>query len=147
MSATEPLCHLIGIRSDVLSLMENSLLEAELFTRMYRGLKDVIRREYQNYFSLLRFNQTMENAMLETNFIRSVISDILSTEEYSLSGIACYTDTPEEVIHEVMMGMNSNPSLRFSRKIIELHRSVRPAVYQAIMEKIAREYQSSLKVV
>jgi len=82
----------------------------------------------------------MENMMIEAEFLRCVINDILSTEEYSLTGIAQHTDTPEDVVHEVITGNNRNPSFAFSRRIIELHRTVRPDVYQAIMKKIAGKY-------
>jgi hypothetical protein len=140
MTAMEPLCQLIDIHPNNLSHEENLIVEAELFTRICEELKEIIRAYYRDYFHLMKFNQLMENTMIEANFIRCVINDILATEEYSLSGIACYTDTPEDVIHEVIAGNNHNPSWLFSRKIIELHRSVRPEIYQAIMKKITANY-------
>jgi hypothetical protein len=82
----------------------------------------------------------MENGVMEDSLVRCVINDILSTEEYTLAGIACYTQTPEEVIYEVAMGQNTSPSALLLRKIIELHRSVRSDLYRAIMKKITDEY-------
>ena len=42
-----------------------------------------------------------------------------SMEAYSLQGIACYANVPEEIIYEVASGCNANPSLMLSRKIID----------------------------
>ena len=78
----------------------------------------------------------MENIMLEECLIKYIINDILSTEEYSLSGIAYYTNSPEDVIYEIAMGNNTNPSLFLSKKIIELHRSVRPYLYHELIKKV-----------
>ena len=77
---------------------------------------------------------------LEANLACFILKDILSTEEYNLSGIACYTNTHEDVIHEVIEGRNINPSATLFRRCIDLHRSVRRDLYQSIMKKIAAEY-------
>ena len=140
MPAMEPLCQMLGINSNELSKEENLILEAKLFTHVYEELKEIIKTQYKDYFQLMKFNKDMENKMIETEFLRCVINDILSTEEYSLPGIACYTNTPEDVIQEVIIGNNNNPSFVLSRRIIELHRTVRPDVYRAIIKKIIENY-------
>lgn len=140
MPAMEPLCQMLGINSNGLSKEENSILEAKLFTHIYEELKEIIKSHYKDYFQLMKLNKDMENNMIETEFLRCIINDILSTKEYSLPGIACYTNTPEEVIQEVIIGNNNNPSFAFSRRIIELHRTVRPDLYQAITKKIIENY-------
>lgn len=140
MPAIEPLCKLIGINPHLLSKEEYLILEADLFIRIYDELKEFFREQYKNYFSLMRFNIEMENAMLESNFARLIIRDILSTEEFTLVGIAQYTDTHEDVIDEVTAGRNTNPSVTFFRKIIEIHRMVRCDIYNVIIKKIAAEY-------
>jgi hypothetical protein len=140
MAAMDPLCHLIGINSKKFSKEENSLLEAELFIRICDELKEVFRQQYKNFFHLMKFNVTKEDAMLERNFIRLILKDILSTEEYTLQGIATYTDTHEDIIHELASGLNTKPLAACLRKVIELHRSVRRELYQAIGKKIAAEY-------
>jgi hypothetical protein len=85
----------------------------------------------------------MEIAMFEANFIRCIINDILSTEEYTLSGIAYYTETPEEIVYDIAIGHNTSPSANLLRKIIELHRSVRRDLYRSIVEKIISEYSAN----
>ena len=51
-----------------------------------------------------------------------------------------YSDTPEDVIQEVIDGRNIRPSAIFLWKIIELHRSVRRDLYDAIIKKIVNHY-------
>ena len=53
-----------------------------------------------------------------------------------------HTQIPEEVIYELAAGQNTNPSLKCIRKIIELHRNTRPALYHAIVKKIVDEHCS-----
>ncbi|MCC2667279.1 MAG: hypothetical protein K0S63_1195 [Gammaproteobacteria bacterium] len=140
MAAMEPLCQLLGVNPAVLTRGEILILEAELFIYICEALKEIIKAKYRNYFCVMKFNQHVENSMIEAEFIRCLINDILVTKEYSLLGIASYTNTPEDVVHEVATGNNKNPSLIFSRKVIELHRTVRPEIYQAIMKKVTTDY-------
>lgn len=140
MSAIEPLHRLIGINPHGLSGEECVLLEAELFYSICEELKEFFRNQYKEYFCLMKFTIDMENVMLEENFIRFVIRDILSTKEYTLEGIAHYVNIHEDVVHEMILGRNSNPSALLLRKTIELHRSVRGDLYNTIMKKITEKY-------
>jgi hypothetical protein len=140
MPAVELFCQTLGVKTNKLSKEEIFILEAELFIRLQEELKEVYRSEYKDYFRLMKFNQEMENAMFETNFLKFVINDILLTQEYSLEGIACYSQIPEEVICDLAAGLNTHPSLVVSRRIIDLHRSVRPDLYRNTLKKIAAEY-------
>jgi len=74
--------------------------------------------------------------MLENDLARLITRDILSSKEYNLTGLALYSDTPEDVIQEVIDGRNKRPSATFLWKIIELHRSVRRDLYNTIIQKI-----------
>lgn len=139
MAATELLCHLVGINPSKLSRNEIFLLEAELFARICEELKEIFRKQYIDYFRLMKFTIEEENTMLDANFVRLIIRDILSTEEYNPSGIAYYTNTHEDVIYEVVDGRNTNPSATLLRKSINLHRSVRRDLYHALMKKIANK--------
>ena len=140
MPATEPLCHLAGLNPAKLSKEENLIIEVELFTRIYEALREECIAKHKNYLPIIRFNTVTENEIMEAKVARDVVNDILSTEEYTLSGIACYTQTPEDVVYEVALGLNTNPSATFLRKIIELHRSIRRDLYSEIIKKIVTEY-------
>ncbi len=140
MAAMELLCHLVGINLSKLSREETLLLEAEFFARICEELKEVFRKQHRDYFRLMKFTIEKENMMLETNFVRLIIKDVLSTEEYNLQGVACYTDTHEDVVQEVIDGRNTSPSATLLRRSIDLHRSVRPDLYHSIVKKIVTEY-------
>jgi len=144
MSAIEPLCHLIGVDPNTLTKEENILLEIELFTRICEELMEVFREQNREYFRLMKFTIEKENKMLESKFIRSIIQDILSTQEYNLEGIAHYTDSHEDVIQEVYTGQNQSPSATLLRKIVELHRVVRYDLYMQITKKIISKYLAAV---
>lgn len=139
MPALEPLCHLAGINFHNLLKEERFILEADLFVYLHEELKETIKQQQKDYFRLLKINPKKENSMIEPNLIRCIINDILSTEEYSLPGIAYYTDFPEDIIFDIATGRNTNPSLLLAVKIIALHRSVRPKLYQGIFKKITKK--------
>lgn len=84
---------------------------------------------------MFKFNVELENIVMEVNFIRCLINDILNSEAYTLTGIACYTKTPEEVIQDLILSYKSSPVIAFARKLIELHKTVRPEIYQSIIRK------------
>jgi len=133
------------LRDDIkFSKHESTLLEVELFTRICEELKEIINVENRDYFRLLKINNEKGKFMIETNFIRCIIKDIISTEEYNLSGIACYTGAPEDTIYDVAIGGNNSPSFSLSQKIIDLHRTVRPQLYRSIINKIRNEDASDV---
>ena len=132
-----------GVNYSVLSKMEIILLETELFTRLCEELKNFFKvNRYENYFHLMNFDIEMENAIMETNYVRCVINDILASEEYSLAGIAYYTDKPQDVIIDLASGQNIDPSSSLLRKIMELHRSIRPELYHELIRKILTDILS-----
>ena len=130
----------MGVSTCKLSKEEIFILEAELFTCICEELKEFFRNHHRDYFRLMKFTIEQENAMLEINFIRLIMKDIVSSEEYTLEGIARYTDIHEDIVQEVFTGRNINPSAKLLRRIIELHRSIRRDLYNAIMKKIAIQY-------
>lgn len=136
MSMLEIMCQTIGIlKPRNISNEEALFLEADIFSHVYESLKSFFKTHYMNYFRVMKFNLEMENTMLESNFMRYLINDILLSEEYSLTGIAYYTQTPEEVIYDLATGLNLHPSLPLSKKIINLHRDIRPDLYRDIFKK------------
>jgi CTP:phosphocholine cytidylyltransferase-like protein len=144
MPATELLCNLIGISSSSLSREETLLIEADLYARVYKELTSLFRSLHSSYFQLMKFTQEMEETMLEETLARCVINDILSSEEYTLSGIAYYTQTPEDIVYDLAIGQNTCPSAKLLRRIIELHRSVRPTLYDEIFKKISNKPLNNL---
>ena len=137
MSAIEPLCHLVGVSPAKLTKEENLILEMELFVHICEELKESFNKKFKECFRAIKYSGEMERVMNEANFVRCVINDILLTEEYTLDGIAYYTQTPRDVVYELAIGSNASPSAMLLRKILELHRSVRRELYVVIMKKIS----------
>lgn len=79
-------------------------------------------------------------------FMQEMIKDILSTQEYSLAGIATHTHIPEEVLCDVAAGINNNPTFELSRRLFELHINVRHDLYEGIMQKIVLKYLTPKKI-
>ena len=88
----------------------------------------------------MKFTIEMEDTMLDTDFIRLVINDILSTNEQTLEGIAHYINIHEDILHEIISGRNTNPSAIILQRTIDLHRSVRTEFYRGIINKIALDH-------
>lgn len=139
MSAAQPFYLMLDINLRQFSELDLLFLEAELVTRIYIQLKELIKNQNNDYFKIMKFNIEKEKTMVETTFIRWIINDILLTDEYNLSGIALYIDVPEDVIYELASGFNTNPTFLLAQKIIELHRATRPNLYREITNKIKRE--------
>jgi hypothetical protein len=142
MPKMELLSYFLRIERCNLTKMEKSLLEIKLFFHVYRELCEVFKYQYKDYKRLIPFNHYQEQNMFCINFTQEMIKDILSTEEYSLKGIANHTHIPEEVLSDVASGMNSNPTLELSRKLFELHMIVRRDLYRKIIDKILSEHLS-----
>ncbi len=140
MAATEPLYSLMGISACKLSKEEVYILEAHLFFMVCNELKIFFREQYKNYFRILKFTLEKENCMLETDFFRLILKDILSSEEYSLEGIAYYAYTHVDILQEIYSGRNTNPSANLLRRVIEIHHSVRRDLYNMIMKKVVSQY-------
>lgn len=136
MSAMESLYRVFKINSAKFSRNEIQILEGELFDRVYNELMVFFKSQNTTHVCFENLNKDKEKAMIEDNFARCVINDILSTEEYTLPGIARYTQMPEDVIYDVITGRNTSPSAKFVRRVIELHRSVRKDLYKSILNKI-----------
>ena len=135
MPAVELFRRMVGVKSHDFSKKENIFLEAELFMHVCDELKKFFKAKNINYF--YRINLEKEGGEMEENLACCIINDILSSEEYTLSGIACYTYTPEDVIYEIAIGNNKTPSAVILCKLIELHRLVRREFYQEIAKKLS----------
>ena len=139
MPAMELLCQLMGINTRRLSKEENLILEAEVYMRICNEILCAYRSKHKDYFELIKFDRNKENTMMELNFIRCLINDIVESKAYTLSGIAYYTQIPEDVIEDLLLSCHANLLLTLPHKLIELHRSVRPEIYQDVIRKISDE--------
>lgn len=140
MPAIEPLIRLFKFNNAILSKEAIFIIELELFICVYTKLTQIIRANYSEYFSIMKFCANTEQEMIDDNFLKLILNDLVLSEAYSLQGIAYHIQEPEDVVYEVASGHNTNPSFRLSRKIIELHRSFRPDLYRKIIDKLIAEH-------
>ena len=140
MATVEYLCCMAGVDPKKLSKEENLLVEAALVS----GLCDELVQIYQ--VTLLanskKCYEQKENEMTYGNIINLILQDLIKSNDYTIAGVAAYSNLPEEVIYDIAIGNNNNPSLDVSRKIIELHKSARFDLYQKVMQKITSSYVS-----
>lgn len=144
MAALEPLYHLLEEPQKKLSKIEILLTEVILFLQLEPALNKKIQSTYDLSKGHFHDNQHKESMMIENNFVRNMIEDILSTEEYSLDGIAFHLNIPEEVLSDILIGYNQSPSLSLARKIMELHKYVRRDLYHHLVKKIAMQASQSI---
>lgn len=140
MAKTDLLSCLLEPHVYGLTPSEKILLEIKLLIQIYQELSAIFKLRYQRYLILIKSQKNQEDEMTEIKFIQEMIKDILATEEYTLRGISVYTNIPEDLLFDVLAGINAYPSFEVSKKIIELHMSVRRHLYDDIMFKIASEY-------
>lgn len=136
MPAIQPLASMFNIDVSKLPKDKCILLEIELFMRVTDLLVDTLQQIFFSYTRLLKPLDEKEGEMIKQNWVSLILKDILCSQEYTLDGIALYIDTSEDVLEDVLSEKNCYPSLYLTRKIIELHRAVRPELYRAISATI-----------
>ncbi len=139
MSAMEPLCYLLPHLRNTLSKKEMFLLEAQHLLTILNEIEIRLKIKQKNYSLLTGMNNETEKTMVETQLLSEIIKDILKSGQYSIEGIAYYTNAPEEIIYDIASGLNTNPSALLLRKILGLHRSIFPDIYKKITDKILRK--------
>lgn len=142
VSKADLVCCLLG-STPKLYPSEKNLLEIKLFAYICNELTKIFNSRYSEFQRLIKFSHYQEDDMCNTPVMQEIIKDILSTNEYSLTGIATHTRIPEEILTDLIIGINNNPTFELSKRIFELHISVRPKLYDEIMKKIALEYLKS----
>jgi hypothetical protein len=139
MMKMDLISYLFRLDSYRLSKVEKLLLETKLFTFIHKELLESFKCPYRDYLRLIKYDD-QEEIMSYTNLTQEMIKDILSTGDYSLTGIATHTHIPEEVLLDIASGMNTNPTFELSRKLFDLHVTVRRNLYDKVVEKIILEY-------
>jgi hypothetical protein len=141
MPAMESLSTLIGICPDMVSKKTNRLLNTELFYQIYLALQSCLKKRYLPYLKLTKVSKELEKIMIDNKFMCEIVNDILATGTYTLEGIALYTQTTEDDIYEIASGINQNPSIFLSIKILELHREAQADLYKMMITDIIKKLQ------
>lgn len=140
MAAMELFSNLLPINHREFTTKELNLLEVRLLLELIEQIQNAFMEHYKDYFSLIHYKKDLKEMMLQENFIKTLVCDILATQEYTLAGIALYTHFPEEIIYELAVGQNKNPSFHLSMKIMQLHSMVRPGLYKELINKVIESF-------
>lgn len=143
MPAVESLSQLIGINTNKLNKNETQLLEADIFFRVCSEVMSYLQMCYQDDFQLTPGDTIKEKEEMDMQFLRCLIKDLIKTKQYTLSGIAAYTQIPEDMIGEYLSGNKFSPALFFLRRLIDIHRTVRPEVYQEVLKKVRNDLKDA----
>ena len=141
MTVLQPLSEIFHIRLCKFPKKSLQFLEAEIFTLIHDELKKIFRKKLSDYFQIIKLPFEKENTMMDEMFVSTLLHDILATEEYDLKGISRYTNLHEDVIQEALDGRNTNPSIMLVRKCIDLHKTVKPELYDAIKKNLLHSIQ------
>lgn len=139
MSNRELLSYLFQDNFRKLSKAESILLEGIIFVRVVDAFLEIFESRYKAYQKLLKSEFIKEDEIMEVNFLRNLVNDILSTNEYTLEGIANVIRMPLDVVLEIVAGINTNPSLMLAARIMKLHSDVRRDFYEALIKKMVDE--------
>lgn len=145
MPARVPLRDLLNICSTDLTKYDTLLLEGLLYDLLYRTLKDFFRAKYTAWFHLLKLTTEEENTMLDRSFLRLIIEDTVASDTYDLEGIARYTNHDREVIEDIILDRNPQPSMELLLRLLDLHRNARPDLYAELQRKISTLLSQKIK--
>ena len=140
MATVEYLCCMAGIDPKKLSKEENLLLEVVLICGVCDELVQVYKIKFPD--NIRKNFQEKEGMITHGNVINLIVQDLIKSNDYTITGVASYSNVPEEVIYDIAIGNNNNPSLEVARKIIELHKTARAELYQKVMQKITASYMT-----
>jgi len=150
MSSPQSLLSLLRLKflvPDGATKSEIRLLEAEITAHLVDELMDFFESKYCAKNGLYKTGKKGESVMLDVNFLKEMLRDILITGEYTLDGVVSYTGYHEDTIHAVAAGLNANPSFSLFYRFVELHRFARRDLYEVLRKKIClRLLQSEDKV-
>lgn len=99
----------------------------------------------QELILLYRAEENMEVPMVSSPVVRGLVNDLLLNNDYTVQGLAHYTGYPEDVIYDLASGLNLNPTLALSTKIIELHAIARRDLYSDLIKRIIVNLNQSIE--
>lgn len=111
---------------------EKLFLEVIIYQWVYREIV----KECTVDDTLQKYILEEKGCMIDGYIIRKLVNDLIINREYSIEGLAHYTGFPEDVIYDISAGLNNDPTITLSNKIIELHFIARREFYMKFLEKI-----------
>lgn len=93
---------------------------------------------FRNQIDGNQYNCAMESYAMDSLIIQGIIKGIIETGEYTLEGIAYYTQIPFDVIYDAASGIHNHFSITPWAKIANLYLQVKPEITQLLIEKLLK---------
>lgn len=91
---------------------------------------------FRNQIDCNQYNCSMESYAMDSQIIQGIINGIIETGEYTLEGIAYYTEIPFDVIYDAALGVHNHFSITPWAKIANLYLQVKPDITQLLIDKL-----------
>lgn len=111
---------------------ERKILKAFLLERFHQLFCELFYKTIQPDQN----NSSMECYTMDSKIIQLLIHGIVETGEYTLEGIAYYTQIPFDVIYDAACGINNQFSITPWMRIIALYIQVKPDIAQMLFDKL-----------
>ena len=112
---------------------ERSFLKAILLNRIHHFLYDqfdrCIRGNKKN-------NTPLESYVMDNKIFQLLVQGIVETEQYTLEGIAFYTNIPFDVIYDAACGITNHLSVTAWSKVVDLYLQVKPDVARVLFDRL-----------
>lgn len=128
---TESIIHPATIKYSLKS--ERQLLKAILLNKTHQFLAEC----FASHLKLeLKNHSSMESYLMDNKILQLLIQGIVDSEQYTLEGIAFYTNIPFDVIYDAACGISNHLSITTWTKIVNLYLQVKPEVAQLLSERL-----------
>jgi hypothetical protein len=91
---------------------------------------------FKNQQDSNQYNLSMESYAMDSLIVQSILKGIIETGEYTLEGIAYYTQIPFDVIYDAASGIHNHFSVTPWAKIANLYLQVKPEIAQLLINRL-----------
>lgn len=111
---------------------ERGILKLFILTSLYKAFNET----FQNKMQFDQSNYLEERYAMDSKMMQFLLQSIVETGEYTLEGIAHYTQISFDAIFDAACGINNQLSITSWVKIVELYLQVKPDVAKILRDKV-----------
>ena len=108
---------------------ERNFFKAIILSQIHRFLYDLFDR---SILTNKKNNSSMESYVMDSKILQLLLQGIVETGEYTLEGIAFYTNIPFDVIYDAACGISYHLSVTAWAKVVDLYLQVKPEIAQVL---------------
>lgn len=119
---------------------EKKLLKVFLITWLQKFFSNLYQKHFQ--FNLEKnIELTMECYSMDRKIVETLLKEIVATGEYTLEGIATYTQIPLDIIVDAACGISNQLSVTPWTRIVDLYMQVKPDISKIFHEKLIEKLE------